>query len=123
MLNHIGITIKNVSEIKNFYQDILGMKIVKQFTINNELSNQIFGINKETELCLIQKDDLILELFINKNSVPNRYDHICISVSSRSDLIRQAKNNDYTCVIIPRENFDLVFVKDRLGNVFEVKEK
>lgn len=123
MLNHIGITINNVSEIKNFYQNVLGMKIVKQFTINKDLSNQVFQINKETEVYIMKKDDLILELFINKNSVPNRYDHICISVSSRSDLIRQAKNNNYTCKIISRENFDLVFVKDRLGNKFEIKEK
>lgn len=37
MLNHIGINIGNVSEIKNFYQNILEMRFVKQFTINREL--------------------------------------------------------------------------------------
>ncbi len=122
MLNHIGITIKDVSEVKNFYQDVLGLEIVKQFTINEELSNYIFEINQNTEVYLMKRDDLILELFINGNTIPNRYDHICISVHSRSNLIKQAEINNYSCIIIPRKNYDLVFVKDRLGNIFEIKE-
>lgn len=71
----------------------------------------------------MQRDNLILELFINGNSIPNRYNHICISVHSRKNLIKQAESNNYTCIIIPRKNYDLVFVKDRLGNIFEIKEK
>ncbi len=122
MLNHIGITINNVSEIKNFYQDVLGLEIVKQFTINEDLSNQVFHINKETEVYIMQKDDLILELFINENPDFKSYNHICINVHSRSNLIKQAKNNNYTCIIIPRETFGLVFVKDSVGNIFEIKE-
>ncbi len=122
MLNHIGITINDVSEIKNFYQAVLGLEIVKQFTINEDLSNQVFQINKETEVYVMKKDDLILELFINENPDFKSYNHICINVHSRSNLIKQAKNNNYTCIIIPRETFDLVFVKDRLGNIFEIKE-
>ena len=123
MLNHIGSTIKDVSEIKNFYQDILGMEIIKQFNINRELSELIFQIDRETEVYLMQKDNLVFELFINENPDFRSYNHICINVHSRSNLIKQAENNNYTCVIIPRENFDLVFVKDRLGNIIEVKEK
>lgn len=122
MLNHIGITIKDISEVENFYQNILGMKIVKQFTINEDLSNQIFQINKEIEVFLMQKDDLFFELFIDENPVYKSYDHICINVHSRNNLIKQAENNNYPCVIIPRENFDLVFVKDKSNNIFEVKE-
>ena len=122
MLNHIGITVKNVSEVKNFYQDILGMEILKQFTINSELSNLIFQINEETEVFLMQKDNLILELFIHENTVPKQYNHICVDVQSRNDLIEKTKKYNYTCKIIPWKNFNLVFIKDRLGNNFEVKE-
>ena len=123
MLNHIGITIKDVSEVKNFYQDILRMKIIKQFIINSKLSNQIFQINQETEVFLMQKDDLILELFIVGNFVPKQYDHICINVHSRSNLIKQAESNNYTCIIIPRKKYDLVFIKDKSGTIFELKKK
>ncbi|NQT65146.1 MAG: VOC family protein [FCB group bacterium] len=122
MLNHIGITVKDISEVKNFYQDILGMEILKQFTINSELSNQIFQINEETEVFLMQKDNLILELFIHENTVPKQYNHICVDVHSRNDLIEKTKKYNYTCKIIPRKNFNLVFIKDKLGNNFEVKE-
>ncbi len=123
MLNHVGLTINDASEIKDFYQDIFGMEIVKQFTINEDLSKQIFEIDRETDVYLMQKDDLIFELFINENPDFRSNYHICINVHSRSNLIKRAKNYNYTCMIIPRENFDLVFIKDKSGNIFEVKKK
>ena len=123
MLNHIGIVINEVAEIENFYQNILGMKIVKQFKLDRELSNEIFKINKETDVYMMQKDDLILELFITQNPRSVSYDHLCISVHSRKKLIEKAKKDNYSCLIIPEENYDIVFIKDGSGNIFEVKER
>ena len=123
MLNHIGITINDISEVKNFYQEIMGMKIVKHFAIDKYLSDQVFQINQETDVFLMQKDNMILELFIHEDTFPERYDHICVSVRSRSNLIEKAKNKKYACKRIPRKIFDLVFVMDNAGNKFEVKEK
>ncbi len=123
MLNHIGMVINNVSEIENFYQNILGMEIVKQFKLDRELSNKIFKINRETDVYIMQKDDLILELFVAQNSDSVSYDHLCISVHSRWKLIEKAKKDNYTCLIIPRKNYDIVFIKDNSGNIFEVKER
>jgi catechol 2,3-dioxygenase-like lactoylglutathione lyase family enzyme len=123
MLNHIGITIKDSSEIKNFYQDILGMEIIRQFAINKELSDQVFQINQETEVCLMQKDDLVFELFVIEKPISMQYNHICIDVLYRDNLIESAKSKNYSCVIIPRKNCDLVFIKDKSENIFEIKEK
>lgn len=123
MLNHIGISISDPSEINTFYQEILEMKLVKQFTLNSDLSKQIFQINKETNVFLMQKDNLILEIFINENSALKQYNHICVNVYSRSKLIKKAKEDHYTCTIIPRKKHDLVFIEDKTGNVFEIKEK
>ena len=123
MLNHIGISISDPSEINTFYQEILEMKLVKQFAINSDLSKQIFQINKETNVFLMQKDNLILEIFINENLVLKQYNHICVNVYSSSNMIKKAKENNYACTIIPRKNYDLVFIEDKIGNVFEIKEK
>ena len=122
MLNHIGISINNVSEIKNFYQNILEMRIVKQFTINRELSNKIFNINEDTDVYLMQKDELVFELFIEHNSKAKNYFHICLNVHSRDKLIEKAKKQNYTCTIIVKKNYNLVFIQDKTGNLFEIKE-
>ncbi len=122
MLNHIGLNINNVSEIKNFYQNILEMRIVNQFTIKGELSNKIFNINEDTDVFKMQKDDLVLELFIAQNSGSVSYRHLCISVYSRNKIIKKANEDNYPCLIIPRHNYDIVFIKDGSGNIFEVKE-
>ena len=122
MLNHIGISINNVSEIKNFYQNVLEMKIVRQLTINRELSNKIFNINEDTDVYLMQKDELLFELFIEPNSNAKNYFHICLNVHSRDKLIEKAKKLNYTCITIIKENYNLVFIRDKTGNLFEIKE-
>lgn len=123
MLNHIGMVINKVSEIENFYQNILGMKIVKQFRLDRELSNKIFKIDRETDVYMMQKDDLILELFVAQNPDSVNYQHICISVHSRKKIIEKAKKDNYSCLIMPRKKYDIVFIKDSSGNIFEVKEE
>jgi len=123
MLNHIGIVINEVSEIEKFYQNILGMEIIKQFKLDRELSNEIFKINRETDIFMMQKDDLVLELFIAQNSGSVSYDHLCISVHSRKKVIEKTKKGNYPCLIIPRKNYDIVFIEDSSGNIFEVKER
>ncbi len=123
MLKHIGITIKDETEVKSFYQDVLGMKIVRQFTVDSALSLQIFEIDRATDVYLLQSEDLFFELFIHDNVTPKNYNHICISSKFRNRLVEKAKNNKYTCIIIKKNNYDLVFIKDGSGNTIEVKNK
>ncbi|MCF7859508.1 MAG: hypothetical protein K9N07_09360, partial [Candidatus Cloacimonetes bacterium] len=69
-----------------------------------------------------KKDNIFLEIFISPQGIVNKYNHVCLSYSNRKDLISQAKEKKYKIRIIPREDFDLVFVYDKSGNIFEIKE-
>lgn len=123
MYLHIGITITEDSEVKNFYEDILGMSIERHFFLPKNLASFIFGINRKTEAYLMKRDDLLIELFINSEISSHNFDHICLAVPDRKGLIREAQNKGYECLIKERESSDLVFVKDKSGNIFEVKDK
>jgi len=122
-LQHIGLTISDKSEVKNFYQDLFGMTEVKNFILNKELSNKIFNVSEDTPAFFMQKDDLFIELFINNNKMEAIYNHICISIKDRGLLVEKAKSRNIECIIVEREFSDLVFIKDRSGNIFEIKEK
>lgn len=122
MLNHIGITIREAREIRDFYQDILGFKIVRSFKITKDLVKKIFDIGREADVFLLQKNDFFLEIFIDKEKIINNFSHICVNLENRDDIIKMAKNGDYKCRIIPRQEFDLVFIEDKNGNIFELKE-
>jgi len=122
-LEHIALTISEPADIKDFYLDILGMKEVKNFVLNKVLTNKIFGINNETSIFLLQKDDISLEIFILPGQSKHSFEHICFAVRDRETLVENSIKQNYECIRIERDLFDLVFIKDRSGNIFEIKEE
>ena len=121
-LEHIALTISDIQEIKNFYVDILEMKELKNFVLKSELSQKIFNINKDTSAFFLQKDDLFLEIFVTDEKLKQGFNHICISVNDRENLIKKSEAQNYKCVRIKREFSDLIFIEDKSGNIFEIKE-
>lgn len=121
-LNHIAITISDISELEGFYRGLIGMKDVRSFNLIKDKAVKIFGIEKETTAYLLQKDNLFLEVFILPQIIEKGFNHICISVPDREELVKQAKHKSYVVVRIEREQFDLIFIKDNSGNIFEIKQ-
>ncbi len=121
-LNHIAITITDKSEIEGFYKNLLGMKDIRSFEIAKDKVVGIFGIGDEITAYQLQKDDLVFEVFVLPKPLEKGFDHICVSVPDREELIRKAIKNNYNVTRIEREHFDLVFVKDKSGNIFEIKQ-
>ena len=121
-LEHIALTISGQGEINNFYQNILGFEQTKTFTLSKNLSGKIFDIFIDTPVFLMQKDKLVLEIFVYPDYVKQSLNHICLSVKDRETLVAKAKTQNYDCIRIKREVFDLIFIKDKSGNIFEMKE-
>ena len=121
-LEHIALSISDYEEIDKFYTNILGMKQIKNFVLRKELAANIFEINEEITVFLLQKDKVIFEIFITTEYRKKAFDHICISIKNREKFIDKVLLNGYNVIRIEREIFDLIFVKDKDGNVFEIKE-
>ena len=122
-LEHIALTIEDAKEIKDFYIDILEMKEVKNFVLKKKLANKIFGINKDTSAFFLQKNDLFLEIFITNEKLKQGFDHFCLAIKDRETLVTKAQAQNYECIRIERDIFDLIFIKDKIGNIFEIKER
>lgn len=121
-LEHIALTISDPEEVKNFYKNILGMREVKAFVLEKSLAYDIFGLDEEASVFLLEKDNLSLEIFVKQETNRQSLNHICLAVNDREILFRKAKQNDYECIRIERETYDLIFIKDKNGNIFEIKE-
>jgi catechol 2,3-dioxygenase-like lactoylglutathione lyase family enzyme len=122
-LEHIAIAVNNPSEISDFYKGLLGMEEVRSFILKEKLSQKIFSIPKETPVTLLQKDDLVLEIFLLDEPLKKGYNHICIAVDEREKLVKAAARKKFEVTKIEREFSDLIFIKDHSGNIFEIKEK
>ena len=121
-LEHIALTISEPADIKDFYLDILGMKEMKNFILNKSLANKIFNIDKEVSVYLLQKNDISLEMFILPGKNKHSFEHVCFAVNDREMLVENSLKQNYECIRIERDLFDLIFLKDKSGNVFEIKE-
>ena len=121
-LEHIAITINHSDEIINFYERILGMEQERNFVLDKTLSTKIFGVNENLPVYLMKREDFVLEIFIYKQKLQS-VNHLCISVENRENLIKEVQEKGYETIIIEREQPDLVFIKDKSGNIFEIKQQ
>jgi len=121
-LEHIALSVSDYKEIEKFYTNVLGMKQIKNFVLRKELVANIFDINEEVSVFLLQKDKVIFEIFITTEYRKQAFDHVCISIKNREEFINKVLLNGYKVIRIDREIFDLIFIKDKDGNIFEIKE-
>lgn len=122
IFNHIAVAINDSSEIKDFYVNILGLKVIRKFTLSKDISNKIFNIEKETKVTVLGKGDFSMEIFKSDKIPQNDFQHVCIWVNNREKVIQEARENNYPCTIIKRDTSDAVFIRDRSNNLFEIKQ-
>jgi len=120
-LEHIGITISDNQEINAFYQNILAFELTKTFELNAVLSEKIFGMSKIVSVYVMQRNDITLEIFVHPEVSAQKYNHICLSTKDRESIYKKAIVHHYLCVRIKRDQWDMVFIKDKIGNLFEIK--
>jgi len=124
MFEHIGITINEESDIQAFYKDLLGLKEINKFDLYEDLSEKIFGISSTVSVRYFSSDDLGIELFLTEKEQKAVYNHICISVKNRDNIIKKATSMGFPVTTIKRESKDyLLFIKDNSGNIFEIKSQ
>jgi len=122
MLEHIGITINEEGDIDAFYKDLLGLKEERRFELDEDFSEKLFGTGDRVSVTLLSGDDLLMELFLTEKSQTPVYNHICISVDNRGDIIKRAESTGFPVTRIERESGnDILFIRDRSGNIFEIK--
>jgi len=120
-LAHIALSVSDSREITDFYMNILGFTQIKTFTLSPTLAEKLFNLSLETSVVHLQKEDLILEIFIDPESLWQRFNHICLYISDRETLMINAKNYHYPTTRVQREGYDLLFISDHSGNRFELK--
>lgn len=121
-LSHIGLNIKDKNELVDFYENILGFNLEYQFEMDSAYAKQLFTLEKPTEVFLYKKDLLSLELFVQPEAIPDGFSHVCIQINDRDFIAEKCKNSGYPVIRITRNNKpDILFIKDKAGNSFELK--
>jgi catechol 2,3-dioxygenase-like lactoylglutathione lyase family enzyme len=123
-LNHIALNIREVNDVTDFYQNILGFHLEYQFELPAILSQTIFGIDKSVPAYFYKNKQVAFELFVLPENMNKGLAHVCIEMSYRDELITRCQSKDYKVNSIQRDNKpNLLFIWDKSGNCFEIKEE
>ncbi len=122
-VNHIGLNISCEGEVSAFYLDILELQANGSFTISRQISQKFFDIPDDTRVFMVKNEQASLELFVYGKPLKTGYAHMCIEVEDREETARRCHEKGYPVMRLKREKGDLLFVKDKIGNVFELKNK
>ena len=123
-LNHIALSIQNKEELTDFYQNILGFRLEYQYEIDATLSSTLFDIDKPAEVFRYSNEELHLEFFVAAAKTIPAFAHIGIDVEDREVIAEKCKKAGYQVIRVERkEKYDLLFVSDKTGNKFELKNK
>ena len=123
MLDHIAITINDLEKAEIFFTDILSIPKVYNFTISPILAKGIFGIEKELMVTIFANSDIKIETFLIKNDIKHIYNHICLKVKNREEIIEKCKKHGADFNIVKNGDKELLFIKDFSNNLYEIKEE
>ena len=122
LLNHVALQCFDKEKAEIFFTRILGIPKVKNFTVSENLSKDIFGLNESVDIDVYANDNIRFEVFIGKESITPTYEHICIEVGNKIELINRCKKYGIEPLIVDKDGKDLLFVRDFSNNLYEIKE-
>ncbi len=122
--NHWAVPNRSEKEAKTFYQHVLGLSFLYQFTLSSELAQRIFSLSRELTVLVFGSEQLKVEVFLDESFLPakNTVHHVCLEVLNRESVIEKAASLNLPIIRIPREDRVTVFLKDFSGNIVEIKE-
>ena len=122
-VNHIALQYSDRKKAEIFFTDILGIPKIRSFTLSDQLSEKVFGIEKTIDVDVFDNESVRFEIFITDQKNKPSFVHTCIEIDNKEEFIKICNKNGLDPYIVPKGDKELLFVKDFSDNLYEVKEK
>ncbi len=123
-IRHVGLVCSSEQNADRFYGDFLGLKKSEKKLIPSAITKPLFNIDEGLELFDFSGDALQVEVFIHdgEGEEVGPIAHVCLNVTDPDALLARARAMDVPVLRVPRGDTEVIFVRDRDGNLFEIKE-
>ncbi|MFX0056677.1 MAG: VOC family protein [Candidatus Hodarchaeota archaeon] len=126
-VEHIALASNTKKESDRFFIKLLGLLEKRDFTVSAELMRVFFGIDKDQRVIRYGNEELDIEVFITDDDTrtSDLFTHCCLIVKNRDKIVENATLMDYKVVKVPRKDNDnyYLFIKDKFGNLYEIKSQ
>ena len=121
-IHHIAIQRSDRGRAIEFFEKLLGYKLVKNSILPSTFSKKIFDINEEVEMLTFTGGNLVIEIFISNRQMNKNFAHICLSVENVEEFCMQCQEFNLKPFSINKDGREIFFVRDEDGNLFEIKK-
>jgi len=121
ILNHIALNSNSENDANSFFYELLGIPLVKKFNISKNLAYKIFKIFKDIEVLVYENNNIRFEIFITDEKYYKNFDHICLEIDNKNELIKKCKEYNIDYFYVNKEDKKLLFIRDQYGTLFEIK--
>lgn len=120
---HVAVTFSDKEKAATFFEQVLELKKLKEFSVNADFVEKVFGVHEPVDIALYGNDDIKIEVFFVQKTFPHTFEHICILVKSIEELKKRCEKMNVNFFTADKEGRTLYFMRDYSGNLYEIKEK
>ncbi|HNS30864.1 MAG TPA: VOC family protein [Tenuifilaceae bacterium] len=119
---HVGLQVVD-SDVRSFYEEVLGFETTGTMRLPPEESEAIFGISQGADILFGVCHGLAVELFVVNSPLRPTFGHICIEATQPHAIAAAAMDGGYRVHTRSRNGVETFFISDSNHNTFEVKAK
>lgn len=122
-IDHIALCFSSREHADAVLSLCLGMKKLKEFSIDAEISMAFFDIDEPLQICVYGDEFRLFEAFIigDGELVPPPT-HCCLNVDDLETVLRNARELDIDIRTAWIRDHDVYFLKDFDSNLYEIKQ-
>ena len=124
-IEHISVASNSEKLSDEFFVELLGLKKTREFIVGREKMEKFFGVDEDHKLIRYANELMDVEVVITNSTSKSKdiFTHSCLIIKDRDEFVNEAETKGYKVVKVPRENSEnyYMFIKDKFGNLFEIK--
>lgn len=124
MLVHCGITVSSLDNAREVFEGIFHLPVAWSFDVGPDVMSALFGIRTAAHVRVYDLGNTRLEVFVIQDMPPpGRIQHLCLEFEDREPVIRRSEDSGFDVFRYSRPGGDVVFVRDRDANLYELKDR
>ena len=125
-IEHGAVATHSVEESDEFFISLLGFEKTREFVVDAELIEAFFGVKGKRQFLRYERNGMAFEVIVDEGGgASDDFTHLCLMVDDKKSLSERAVGLGFEVIKKQRNDGSdfYLFIKDKFGNLYEIKEK